>query len=136
MMNRLCQLLIVLAVFYALSYKTVLYWSAQTRPWQPVSAWGRVIFYYSFFTVLANLLLAISSLVLLFKPHYDSRLFRIIRLDALVGIIITMIVYNGVLRSIHHPPTFELCMTNELLHLVVPIIGILSWLVWGALPSD
>lgn len=133
-MNRFCQLCIVLAVFYAVGYETSVYWFEQTRPWQPISPWGRIIFYYSFFTVLTNLLLAISGLFLLFKPNYDSQLFRIIRLDALVGVIMTALVYNILLRAIHHPPTITLRITNELLHVVVPVMGIVSWLIWGPYP--
>jgi len=35
------------------------------------------------------------------------------------------------LRGIHHPPTSLLRFANESLHLVLPILGILTWFLYG-----
>jgi len=131
MISRSLNLFIVVFVLLVVGVETYTYWFQQLRPWQPVSPIGRIIFYYSFFTVLSNMMLAISCLILFFKPSCSSKLFNVIRLNGLVGVLITMIIYNIMLRGIHHPPTSLLRFANESLHLVLPILGILVWLVYG-----
>ncbi|QIQ21057.1 Pr6Pr family membrane protein [Zophobihabitans entericus] len=134
MINRSLNILIILLVLITVGTETYTYWLMKIRPWQPDSPVGRIIFYYSFFTVLSNICLAISSAFLVINPKANSQLFRIIRLDGLVGVLITAIVYNAVLRGIHKPPTPILQMANESLHLIVPALGLLSWLIYGPYP--
>jgi hypothetical protein len=131
MLKRSTNLFIALYAFGVIAFETYTYWHAQLRPWQPSTPIGRMIFYYSFFTVLSNLMLAISCLCLTFNPNCNRHFFKIIRLNGLVGVIITAIVYNLVLRGIHKPPNTLLQFANESLHVVLPILGILSWLIWG-----
>lgn len=131
MLNRSFNILIVLLVILVVGIETYTYWLHQLRPWQPATSIGRMVFYYSFFTVLSNIMLAISCLVLTFKPTYSSTWFNVIRLNGLVGVLITMIVYNLMLRGIHIPPTKLLHFANESLHVVIPILGLLTWLFYG-----
>lgn len=115
--------------------ETQLYWSTSFRPWHPISKIDRVIFYYSFFTVLSNIMLAIGCAILIFKPKCSTTWFRVIRLCGLSGILITAIVYNIVLRPIHHPvPIMLLQVANECLHVIIPALGMLTWLIYGPFP--
>lgn len=131
MLKRTVPLFIGLYAFFVIGIETYLYWQAQLQPWQPATPVGRIIFYYSFFTVLSNLMLAVSCLWLFFNPSCHRFSFKIIRLNGLVGVIITSIVYNLMLRAIHKPPNDLLKFTNESLHVVIPLLGVLSWLIWG-----
>lgn len=131
MLNRALNLFIVLFVILVVGIETHTYWFNQLRPWQPTSPIGRIIFYYSFFTVLSNIMLAISCLMLAFKPNCSNMVFNVIRLNGLVGVLITMIVYNLMLRGIHRPPTVLLQFANESLHVVIPLLGLISWLIYG-----
>lgn len=131
MLNRALNFLIVLFVILVVGIETHTYWLNQLRPWQPASPIGRIIFYYSFFTVLSNIMLALSCLILTFKPNCSNLIFNVIRLNGLVGVLITMIVYNLMLRGIHRPPTVLLQFANESLHVVIPLLGLISWLIYG-----
>ncbi|WP_294893201.1 Pr6Pr family membrane protein [uncultured Gilliamella sp.] len=131
MLKRNINLFIALYAFFIIGLETYIYWHTKLRPWQPSTPTGRIIFYYSFFTVLSNLMLAFSCLCLTFNPNCNRYSFKVIRLNGLVGVIITAIVYNLILRGIHKPPNTLLQFANESLHVILPIIGVLSWLVWG-----
>ena len=131
MLKRNINLFIALYAFLVIGLETNIYWHTQLRPWQPITPIGRIIFYYSFFTVLSNLMLAFSCLWLTFNPNCNRYCFKVIRLNGLVGVIITAIVYNLILRGIHKPPNTLLLFANESLHVILPVFGILSWLVWG-----
>lgn len=131
MINRTLNLFIFLLVIVVVGIETHTYWLHQMRPWQPATSIGRIIFYYSFFTVLSNIMLAFSCLVLFFQPNCKAMWFSVIRLNGLVGVIITMIVYNLMLRGIHKPPSALLQFANESLHVVVPFLGIITWFIYG-----
>lgn len=131
MLKRNINLFIALYVLFVVGFETYTYWHTQLRSWQPVTPIGRMVFYYSFFTVLSNLMLAISCLWLAFSPNCNRFIFRVIRLNGLVGVIITAVVYNSILRGIHVPPNIFMRLANESLHVVIPLLGVLSWLIWG-----
>ena len=88
----------------------------------------RTIFYYSYFTVLSSLALSVGCLVVLTKPKYQSTIINVLRIDGVVGITITGLVYNIMLRSLYHPNLSILRITTECLHVVIPILGIIGWL--------
>ncbi|OCG03969.1 Pr6Pr family membrane protein [Gilliamella sp. wkB112] len=131
MFKRSINLFIALFAITVIGVESYIYWHVQLRPWQPSTSIGRLIFYYSFFTVLSNFMLAISCFWLAFNPTCNRFSFKVIRLNGLVGVIITTLVYNLILRPIHTPPNLMLTFTNESLHVVLPVLGLLSWLIWG-----
>lgn len=85
----------------------------------------------SFFTIQSNLLVGVTSAQLAFDPRRDGRIWRVARLDALVGIAVTGIVYSTVLARIHEPKGWEQITTNTLFHYVTPIAAVLGWLLFG-----
>jgi hypothetical protein len=93
----------------------------------------RLIRFLSYFTVEANILVAVIALSLALRPDRDGRLFRVLRLEALFGIAVTGLVYSTLLRGI-----VELhgaaAVTNALLHYVSPLAAVIGWLLFGPRP--
>lgn len=89
---------------------------------------GRVANLLSFFTIDSNLLVAaISAAVAL---GVTRKLFAVLWLDALVGIIVTGIVYQVALAGLYDLHGLSL-FSDTMLHKVTPILFVLGWLVAG-----
>jgi hypothetical protein len=88
----------------------------------------RVLRFVSYFTVQSNVLVLLVSAICTLDPLRDSRLLRIIRLDALVGITVTGLVHWFLLR-----PLLDLhglsYLTDKLLHVAVPLLALGGWLL-------
>jgi hypothetical protein len=93
----------------------------------------RVIRFFSYFTIESNLLVAITATMLALEPARDGRLFRVLRLDALFGISVTLVTYAVLLAPQHDPHGLN-AATNAGLHYVAPIMTILGWLAFGPRP--
>ena len=93
----------------------------------------RVIRFFSYFTIESNLLVAITSTMLALRPLRDGLLFRVLRLDALFGITVTLVVY-AVLLAPQHDPHGISAATNAGLHYVAPALAIAGWLLFGPRP--
>ncbi|SEF27131.1 hypothetical protein SAMN05421837_103649 [Amycolatopsis pretoriensis] len=88
---------------------------------------GRLANLLCFFTIDSNLLVAITS-ALVALGVARGRLFTVLWLDALVGIIVTGIVYQVALAGLyelHGLPLFS----DTMLHKVTPILFVLGWLL-------
>lgn len=64
------------------------------------------------------------------RPRRDGPLWRILRLDALLGIVITGLVFALVLSKVVHPVGLA-AVANAGLHYVAPWAGLLGWLLFG-----
>jgi hypothetical protein len=95
---------------------------------------GRILRTLSFFTIQSNLLAAITSAQLARKPERDGSVWRVVRLNALVGITVTGVVYSAVLARSHEPNGWQQWSTNTATHYVVPIMMVLGWLLYGPRP--
>lgn len=93
-------------------------------------AFSRLLDTLSYFTVWSNVVVAASCTLLALQPEVDTRWRRVLRLDALIMITVTAIVYALLLAPNSHPSGWDL-VTNPLQHVVVPIVTVLVWLVWG-----
>ena len=86
--------------------------------------------FFSYFTILSNLLVAITTTTLALAWDRDSRLWRVLRMNAVVGIAVTAIVHWFFLR-----PLLDLhgndYLADKLLHVVVPALAVIGWLVFG-----
>ncbi|WIV61118.1 Pr6Pr family membrane protein [Amycolatopsis nalaikhensis] len=90
---------------------------------------GRVANLFCFFTIDSNLLVAATSAVVALGVA-RGRLFTVLWLDALVGIIVTGIVYQVALAGLvdlHGLPLFA----DTVLHKVTPLVFVLGWLLAG-----
>ncbi len=84
----------------------------------------------SYFTIWSNIVVAVSLTLLLTRPLPDTWARRVLRLDGLLMITVTMLVYQVVLA-----PSVDLAgwalLTDPILHLVTPVLTLLVWLVFG-----
>lgn len=95
---------------------------------------GRILRVFSFFTIQSNVISGVASAQLARRPDRDGSGWRVLRLDALLGILITGIVYSTVLARIHQPDGWQETITNTLVHYIVPTMMLLGWLLCGPRP--
>ena len=95
---------------------------------------GRILRTLSFFTIQSNVLAAITSAQLAREPDRDGPFWRVVRLNALVAISVTGVVYSAVLAKTHEPQGWQQLFTNTVTHYVVPITMVLGWLLFGPRP--
>ncbi len=90
----------------------------------------RLVRFFSYLTIWANLLVAWSATSLAVNPERDGRVWRALRADAVVIIALVGVVHFVLLR-----PLLELdgadFVADKLLHMVVPIVAVVGWLRFG-----
>ena len=104
---------------------------AVTNP--EVPAGTRVLHFFSYFTIQSNVFVLASVIPLARALDHDGRTWRVIRLDALLGITITGLVYALVLAPTSNPVGIA-WWTNAGLHYVAPVLTLAAWLVFGPRP--
>jgi hypothetical protein len=92
---------------------------------------NRVLRVLSFFTIQSNILSGVTSAQLARNTNRDGRLWRPVRLAALIGITVTGIVYSTVLAKVHEPHGWQETSTNTVFHYIVPIMMVVGWLLFG-----
>ena len=93
----------------------------------------RMIQTLSYFTIQSNILVLIAAATLVIDPARDGRFWRILRLDALLGITITGLVFDLVLIRYVHPTGWQLVATIGF-HYIAPWATLLGWLIFGPRP--
>jgi len=100
---------------------------------EPPTLGERMVRLVGYFTIQANGLVAVTAFTLVRDPARDGRVWRVIRLAAVVGITATMIIHWFFLR-----PLLDLAgwsyVCDLLLHVVVPLLAVLGWLFFGPRP--
>jgi len=91
---------------------------------------GRTLDLLSYFTIWSNIVVAVVATVLALHPERDSRLLRVLRLDALLMITVTGLVYAVLLAGTAKLTGWQI-PANSLLHQVTPVVTIVVWLVVG-----
>src|SRR5262245_48816735 len=69
---------------------------------QPLLTRTTLVRLFSYFTIQSNVLVLVAALGLAINPARDGRWWRALRLDGLVGIVITGVVYSTVLAKLEH----------------------------------
>lgn len=92
----------------------------------------QLVNFFSFFTIESNLIAAAALLIgairmLLGRPE-DSRWFAVLRASATAYMVTTGVVYNLLLRGIELPQGTTLPWSNEVLHVVAPLLMLADWL--------
>ncbi len=87
----------------------------------------------SYFTIQSNVAVALTALTLVRDPDRDGPRWRVLRLDAIVGITVTGVVHWFLLRPLLHLTGWSYA-TDKLLHVVVPAMAVLGWLAFGPRP--
>jgi hypothetical protein len=93
----------------------------------------RLVTLFSYFTIQSNILVLIAATSLAANPIRDGRLWRAVRLDALLGIGITGIVYVTILAGVVNP-TGAAQWANIGFHYVSPWATLAGWLLFGPRP--
>lgn len=93
----------------------------------------RLVRLVSYFTIQSNVLVAVVSLALARDPHRDGPVWRVLRADAVLGIALTGLVHFVLLRPLLHLEGLS-AVADTGLHLVVPVLAVLGWLVFGPRP--
>ena len=95
-----------------------------------------IVRYFSYFTILSNILVALYSTYILLKPNCRlGKYFVRPNVVAAITLYITVvgITYNAVLRNLWSPKGLEM-VGDELTHLIVPLSFLLYWLI--LVPKD
>lgn len=85
---------------------------------------------FCFFTIDSNLLVGVTCLLLALNLSHPSTLFRVLRLDGVVGIVVTGIVFQVALAGLNHL-TGTAALADTLLHKVSPVLCLVGWLLFG-----
>jgi hypothetical protein len=93
----------------------------------------RLVRLFSFFTIQSNLFVLGTSIALALNLFRDGKLWRVLRFDALLGIIITGLVYETILAQLVHPQGWALVATIGF-HYISPWATLIGWLIFGPRP--
>ena len=93
----------------------------------------RLVRFVSFFTIQSNALVLALAVTLARDPDRDGERWRVLRLDALLGITVTGLVFAVVLAPTLDPAGVG-WWTNAGLHYVAPVATLVLWLVFGPRP--
>lgn len=88
---------------------------------------------FSYFTIQSNLFVLAACVVLAWRPRFDGTVWRVVRLDALLGIVITGLVYAIVLAPQVHLTGAALVATIGFRY-VSPWAALAGWLLFGPRP--
>ncbi len=90
----------------------------------------RLIRFVSYFTILSNLLVALTTSSLALRRDRDTRAWRVLRLNAVVCITVTGVIHFVLLR-----PLLDLAgasyVVDKLLHVAVPLLAVVGWVAFG-----
>jgi hypothetical protein len=129
--RKIFMTLIALTVWFALGLQLyILINNTPGNGMTPLQSVGR---FFIFFTILSNLLVAISLTVILLIPGSAAGLFFAKPSSAtavLVYIFIVGLVYNIILRNLWQPTGLQK-LADELLHVAVPLLYLLYWLLFA-----
>lgn len=101
-----------------------------------VSVSETIVRYFSFFTILTNIMVALCATVLLLSPVSKPGKFfaKASTLTAIgVYIVVVGVVYNTILRFLWQPQGLQY-VVDELLHTFIPVLFILFWILY--MPKD
>jgi Na+-driven multidrug efflux pump len=93
----------------------------------------RVLRFVAYFTIQSNVLVLVSTAALARDPGRCRGVLRIVRTAAVTGILVTGLVHWFLLRPLLHLHGADL-VADRLLHLVVPLLALAGWLVFGPRP--
>ena len=93
----------------------------------------RLLRFFSYFTIESNLFVLAAAAVLALRPAMDGPVWRVVRLDALLGIVITGLVYATILAPKLHLTGGALVATIGL-HYIAPVMTLVGWLLFGPRP--
>ncbi len=91
---------------------------------------GRTIDFFSYFTYLSNIIVAIVLTMLARNMNRHGAVFATLRMDSLVMISVTGLIYYLLLAADANPQGLQI-VSNALLHYIIPILTVVVWLLIG-----
>lgn len=94
--------------------------------------------YFSYFTIetsLMNIVVFVVGGVLAFRLPRDTGLYTTVRMATLTYAIVTAGVYNLLLRNVPHDGFQGLGWPNEVIHVWIPLLIVLDWLISPGRPA-
>lgn len=91
---------------------------------------GRILDFFTYYTIWSNIIVAIVMTMLAINPTRNTFWFRVVRLDALLMITVTGIIYNAILAASAKNEGLEV-ISNFLEHVATPALTFAIWLVAG-----
>jgi hypothetical protein len=128
--HKILLAIIALVGWYALSLQ--FYLMVQNSEVNGMTVTRSVTNFFSYFTILSNLLVALSTTVRLMAPAGTAgRFFSHIRTYSAICLYITIVglVYSIALRRIWNPQGQQL-IADRLLHDVIPLLFLLTWIIF------
>ncbi|WP_199031737.1 Pr6Pr family membrane protein [Ralstonia sp. ASV6] len=98
-----------------------------------VSLATRLVRLFSYFTIQSNILVAVAAISLVMDPARDGKWWRVLRLDGLLGIATTGLVFHIVLAPISKA-TGLARLASDGFHYVSPWMALVGWLLFGPRP--
>jgi hypothetical protein len=94
------------------------------------SGGAAVLNVFCYFTIQSNLILGVTCLLLAAGAARPTLPFRVLRLIGVVGIALTFVVFQTVLRGLQDL-TGQAAFADVMLHTISPIMGVVGWLWFG-----
>jgi len=116
-------------VGFGLALQLTLVVSAESGSGAFESTPARVVNFLSFFTVWSNIAVAVTTGLLAQQLHRRSTLFDVARLDAVICIAVTGVVFHLTLAQ--QELTGWDALADFLLHTLSPILAVLGWILFG-----
>jgi hypothetical protein len=91
---------------------------------------ARVANVFCFFTIQSNILVAVTTGMLAWRPERESTAFAAVRLAALVGITVTFLVFHTVLSGLQEL-SGAAAFTDFVFHTLVPLLALGGWFAFG-----
>lgn len=129
---RWWHLLTAVVATFALVLQSVLVWQGHSVLDQvdPPALGERLVRLVGYFTILSNALIAYVAWTLALGRDRDTTLWRLLRLDGLIGITVTFVVVQLLLKGLVELHGADL-LADKLLHVAVPVLAVIGWLVFG-----
>ncbi|HVX52469.1 MAG TPA: Pr6Pr family membrane protein [Chitinophagaceae bacterium] len=118
---RVCYSVIAVAAWFAVGLQAYI----------TVSSLRTLMFFLSFFTVLSNILVALTYSTLLLLPASKAGTYfgrANVQAAITLYIVVVGLVYNIILRQLWHPEGLQL-LADNLLHVIVPAMVLLFWIL-------
>jgi hypothetical protein len=130
--GRWWHLLTAVTATFALVLQFVLVWQGHSvlEETDPPALGERMVRFFGYFTILSNALIACITWTLALGRDRDSTWWRLLRLDGLIGITVTFVVVQLLLKGLVELHGADL-LADTLLHVVVPVLAVIGWLVFG-----
>jgi uncharacterized membrane protein len=124
--------LTALVTAFALAAQLVLTATESAPPGEvdPPGLAERLFHLVSYFTILSNLLVLVTTARAARDPRTDGPVWRVLRLDAVVAITITGVVHWFLLRTLLDLAGWSYAV-DKLLHVVVPLLAVVGWVLFG-----